>query len=609
MLIPFMKGFQVVAYPNLEAEVRGVLSQLKNKLVNGVTPDQIGLVVRDDSIYGPIVSAISWEYQIPVRVLYDIPLSDTRLGNWIQMLLDAILNNLPFETTIRLLAQYLGPGISDDGWKQAREQRPTGDKRWKTLGIDLDPLVGLPEKNTRGNWIEFFEELLEAFEIQQKVAFWSREILAFYTLKSELKSFYESADEVIKLESFISEIQQLLAITSVPAQPGRGGIELHTPITATGARHEHLFVMGMCEGVFPSPAKEDFVLDFHERKKLAQEGFKIETAAVSARREALLFYALLLTGTKSVTLTYSSQLNGRETIPSPFISRLAGKNIQPLNSLDIQSFVSSVEELYKIHLLDEGIISEHVLENARKAYAVEEGRESSLLCDEYDGNIGVPFDSSKHVWSVTELERLAQCPFRWFGEYLLGLSEVSEINDEISPDIKGRFYHQVLELAVRQVSGVNGHNYRSEEARKIILDELLNSFIRIEKELKMEHFLGWRAQREEHLRILQRAINSEEFIKDGGTIWGPELKFTGSWEGFNLTGRLDRVDKGLDGLIIVDYKTGAGLSPGAKDREGRAKLNIQLPVYSEIIVNSGVIPNETKVDSAYYFSLTKEEKS
>ena len=597
--------FQTVVYPNLEAEVRGVLSQIKNKLVNGVSPDQIGLVVRDDSTYGPIVSAISWEYQIPVRVLYNVPLSDTRLGNWTQLLLDAILNNLPFETTLRLLAQYLGPGLSDSEWKQAREQRPSGDRRWKNLGIDLEPLVVLPDKDTRGNWIEFFEQILEAFEIQQKVGFWSREILAFYTLKSELTSFYESADEVIKLEAFVSEIKQLFAVTSVPAQPGRGGIELHTPITATGARHEHLFVMGMCEGLFPSPAKENLILDFHERKKLAQAGFKIETAAVSARREALLFYALLLTGTKSVTLTYPSQLNGRETLPSSFISRLDEKNIQPLSSLNIQSFVSSVEELHKIHLLQEGTLSDHVLENARNAYAVEEGRESNLLCDEYDGNIGVPFDTSLREWSVTELERLAQCPFRWFGEYVLGLSEASEIGDEISPDIKGRFYHQVLELAVRPVSGVNGHNYTSEEARKIISVELLNSFVRIEKELKMDHFLGWRAQREEHFRVLQRAVNSEDFIKDGATIWGPELKFTGKWEGLTVSGRLDRVDKGSDGIIIVDYKTGAGLSPGAKDIEGKAKLNIQLPVYSEIIVNSGVVSDETRIDSAYYFSLTK----
>lgn len=599
------KGTSVIYYPNLEAEVRGVLSQLKNKLVNGVSPDQIGLIVRDDSIYGPIVSAISWEYQIPVRVLYDVPLSDTRLGNWIYLLLDAILNNLPFETTARLLAQYLGPGISDGEWKQAREQRPSGKQRWKTLGIDLEPLVGLPEKNTRGKWSEFFEDLLEGFEIQQKVGFWSREILAFYTLKNELASFYESAEEVIKLETFVSEIKQLLAITSVPAQPGRGGIELHTPITAAGARHEHLFVMGMCEGIFPSPAKEDLVFDFHERKKLSQAGFNIETAAISARREALLFYATLLTGTQTVTLTYSCQMNGRETLPSPFISRLSGKNIQPQNSLDIQSFVSSVEELYKVHLLDEGAPSEHVLEKARNAYAVEEGRESSLLCDEYDGNTGMPFDAGQHEWSVTELERLAQCPFRWFGEYVLGLSEASEIGDEISPDIKGRFYHQVLELAVRPVSGVNGHNFTSEEARKIISDELLNSFARVEKELKMDHFLGWRAQREEHFRILQRAVNSEEFIKNGATIWGPELKFTGSWEGFNITGRLDRVDKGQNGLVIVDYKSGAGLSPGAKDSEGKAKLNIQLPIYSEVIINSGAVSNETKVDSAYYFSLSK----
>ncbi len=46
-------GVQSHIYPHLEAEVRGVLAQVKSLLFEGVAADEIVLVARNDAFYGP----------------------------------------------------------------------------------------------------------------------------------------------------------------------------------------------------------------------------------------------------------------------------------------------------------------------------------------------------------------------------------------------------------------------------------------------------------------------------------------------------------------------------------------------------------------------------
>jgi hypothetical protein len=38
-------------------------------------------------VYGPVLLATGWEYELPVRVLYDIPLGESRFGSWVRLML------------------------------------------------------------------------------------------------------------------------------------------------------------------------------------------------------------------------------------------------------------------------------------------------------------------------------------------------------------------------------------------------------------------------------------------------------------------------------------------------------------------------------------------
>lgn len=590
------------AYPHVEAEVRGVLAQIKSRLIRGTAPEDIALVARDDSYYGPTVSAVAWEYGLPVRALYAVPLSETRTGAWIQLLFESSLNDLPFEETARLLAQPLGPGLPDKQWAAVRARHPSGLARWQSLGINLSLLTNFPPEDTRSAWVDHLQRLLSAFDIGSRVGYWSREVMAFHTLQSELSIFAESPGEVLTPEDFAAEVMELINLVTVPAQPGSGGIELHTPLALFGTRHPHLYVMGMAEGMLPASIIEDSVLDFRERHKLAKMGFELETAADAARREALSFFALLQTATESITLSYPRIVQGRETIPSPYLARL-GISASAATTLPTMP-LSSPEEVRRTLLRQEGATDDAILDHARHSHAVERRRESTNVHDEYDGVTGIPIDVTTRLWSVSQLTTLGQCPFGWLSQYVLKLVEAEEAQDALIAVLRGNLYHKVLEMALRAAT-------RSPDAllknsvRELALLHLEEAFRRVEKELRLTVLRAWDVQRTEHLTVLRRAIVAADFIADGASVVASELKFKGEWYGLKVRGVVDRIDRTADGLVLVDYKSGASLTPGPKDLEGKTRLDIQLPLYIHVI-SSSVFSGEP-IAEAYYYSISKSK--
>jgi hypothetical protein len=596
-------GIPLHVYPHVEAEVRGVLAQIKRRLIAGTAPTDIALVARDDSFYGPYVSAVAWEYGIPVRSLYAVPLKATRVGAWIRLLFESILNGLPFEATARLLAQPLGPGLPDKQWAAVRARRPSGLARWQSLGINLAPLIALPSEDTRTAWVEHFQELLSDFEIGNRVGHWAREVLAYHTLQSNLSAFGESPSDVLTREEFAAEVLELLNLVTVPAQPGSGGIELHTPLAFFGTRHAHLYVMGLAEGMLPASVIEDAILDFRERHNLSLMGFELETAASAARREALSFFALLQTATESITLSYPRTVQGKETIPSPYLARL-GIDVSSTTTNPSMMPLSSPEEVRRTLLRQEIATDDPILELARHSYVVERGRASTSLHDEYDGVTGMPFDFTKHVWSVSQLTTLGQCPFGWFSKHVLKLFEVEEAQDTLSAVLRGNLYHEVLELALRAVTR-SVKDLSQNSVRELALDHLEEVFRRVEKGLGLTLLPAWDVQRAEHLAVLRRAIVAADFIKDGAVVLATERKFEGEWLGLKVRGLVDRIDRTADGIVLVDYKSGSSLTFGPKDMEGKTKLDIQLPLYIQVI-GSTVFKGEAIAD-AYYYSVSKSK--
>jgi hypothetical protein len=593
-----MEKASAYAYHNVEAEVRGTLAQVKQLLHEGISARDIAIVARDEMAYGPKLLEVAWEYGVPLRALYSIPLNTTRFGAWINLLLEVIEQRFPFEATAKLLSHPLCTNPDAEFWSTVRSRHPVGLAVWQeicqnTLNLDLSVLK-IGHQARRDTWVATLQTILKTFDLRRRCSRWARESLAFNALNQALVDLSKPEDEKLTWSNFAQELRELLAIVGVPAQPGRGGVELHGPASVIGARYPYLFVIGMAEGVLPAPVRNDCVLDFYERKVLRQVGIPLELATEATRKESLLFYYLLQTATQSVVFSYA-RLNGRqEQLPSPYLAQLGMKATPPP-----EMPIASIEELRKVDLRWEKDIVDPVLQQALHAWTVELHRERSVPPDEYDGITGVPIDYGDRTFSVSQLTNLGLCPFKWFADKVLKLGEPQEDEDELSPSRQGNLYHRVLDLVFKELQ---------ENRNRSLQDPILleAKFQDVEREMRLTSLPVWAAQRVEHLQTLKRVLNQPDFFPEGTKAIALEAKFEGMWHDLKLTGRVDRIDRTPQGLVLIDYKTSSTAPKGVSNAAGKACIDLQLPIYQQIAAQA-LFPGEG-VATAYYYSLTKAKK-
>ncbi|MBK7597333.1 MAG: PD-(D/E)XK nuclease family protein [Acidobacteria bacterium] len=585
------------SYPNLEAEVRGVLAQIKELLISGVNPDEIVMVARDDKIYGPTLLSIGWEYEVPVRVLYNFPLDQTRFGVWVRLMLEAASTGFSFEPTIQMLSHRMGQGLglSAQSLKASRSVHTEGLDGWKSLEIDLSQL-DWPESATRTEWVRLLRNILDKTDSRKHAEPWARELKAFEIFHENVDGLlFDEAEEIVTIETFAADVTELLSSLTVPFQPGVGGVELHTPEVLFGSQYRHVFVMGMNEGVMPAPVNEDPILDFYDRKLLVEKGIGLESAADVARREVLSFYLMIGIATERISFSYPRIVNNDESIPSAFMQRM-GLVIRPAVELELP--LASREEARRAFIGGDAILSgDDVLPAAIRSLEVEAGRESPAAFDEYDGVVGLPLDAGEIQWSASQLTTLGQCPFKWFASKVLLLKEPDEMETELFPSLRGRLYHKALELAFAGLIDV-------EDPREAALMRLDEAFIQAEREIGIPGLPAWPAQRAEHLQTLRNAIGSADFIEAGSRVIHTEMTFQSVWHGLKVRGSVDRVDRTSAGIDLIDYKTSASVPPGAKNEDGDAKLDLQMPIYIHA-AGSSRFPGEAI--TGIYYSLKKAE--
>ena len=195
-------------------------------------------------------------------------------------------------------------------------------------------------------------------------------------------------------------------------------------------------------------------------------------------------------------------------------------------------------------------------------------------------------DREERRFSVSELGDLARCGFRWWSRSVLGLREPEEGEP---PTLIGSLYHRALEVAAR-------HAGPGDDVRRGVLENLEAAFEEAERELEMARVRGWIHWREVYLAQLERAIRAEDFALPGAEVAQTEARFAGEWQGFEVVGRVDRIDRTPEGLVFVDYKSSASAP----------KPDLQLSVYREAAA-AALFPGEP-VRDAYYYSLRRAER-
>jgi hypothetical protein len=592
-----------LAFPSIEDEVRGTIARAKHLINVGTRPEKIAIVCRTVQTYASLIASVSREYKLPVEMRHTIPLGQTALGNFVKLLLESagpgiepeekLHTPFEFEVTARVLLHSLGPGIEDGKWPEVRRSRPNSFEEWSDLGIDLS-ILQVPDKQTYKEWTVWLSSVLRRFRVRDTAGVNAAELTAFNRFSDAIdEQSQNQGGRVVAYEGFASDVFDIVSSVTTPFDTSSGGVMLHQPNTIIGGKFDHIFVLGMAEGMLPAKIAENPIIDFHERKRLGKFGIEFEDASEVPRWEALSFYFTLLAGAKTLTFSYPRYVDGDARLPNPYFGKLGLSPSQPE-----AEFVSSLEELRRACLCDaESPVDDEVLDRAKRQLEVEERRESAETFDEFDGVVGYAIDPTKRTWSISQLTTIGQCSFKWFLDKMLYLGIPEEAELDVSAATKGSIYHRTLELAVRKAMG-------TDDVRSVILENLDAAFSGAESsdDYSITKVANWKLQRYEYLDTLRKAVASSSFIADGAKIVAVEKEFETVWMDLPIRGKIDRIDESPEGLTAIDYKTGS-YTAKVKDEDGRLKIDLQIPVYSEAALPH-LYPGK-KVVPGKYLRLTK----
>ena len=335
-----------------------------------------------------------------------------------------------------------------------------------------------------------------------------------------------------------------------------------------------------------------------------------------------MFYRVLKSFRKVLYLLTPKRERAADLIPSPFLGQLkALADVQEIEIADpTQGSTSGFLSTYSNHVWTSPVPSNESFPAEiaemrpliNHVVMVEKSRENTHDHLDYEGVLTVETLSAvnrrclesrrEHIYSVTELEIYARCPFQYFINNVLKFRvEEDETEDELSGLERGSLLHDILFEFYN-----NRHNQKrlpigqcDEEAfkeAKAQLNELLDSNAEKKRNRRKEKLIGennlfWETDIEKLRIALHKWLAAERTYGLPVTPRYFEVSFGQERElrypelscrepitigDVRMTGKIDRIDIGNGTFNIVDYKTGSSTVRMPEILSGRS---LQLPIY------------------------------
>lgn len=559
---PPPQGVLKAEFAEVEAEVRACLKQVRAWLADGSRPEQIAVVVRHEATYLPTLTDIAREYALPLISGLQVPLLQTPLGGAVQAWVDAHARDWSYAATRRLLTlPLLRPPF--DALRQARTLQPAcppGLDAWGDLGW-----LALPPETTWRAGLGALQRLLGEFGIHDRCRQDPALNVALRTLVDRLAA-EARREETCMREELLGLVTHVLRTATVPALLGRSGVRVANPIAALGRRFDHVWVLGLSDGLFPVQPGDDPLLDSAVRAQWREAGVHVpDVTSLATVQEALFLGAVAGAWSEIVLSRPRRDAGGRELRASPYWLRL-GRAPEP----GTLPHGSEAERALAAALGGE------VTPAVRERQAVEAARASGLP-GSYQGQLAQGIDVNTRRWSPSQLHAVGACRFRWFTQKLLGLEEGLDPDADEDRRVTGTLLHAALEGAL--------HGWAPGDTPAALAGRAEAALSRAERELRRVGTLRpgplWPVQFEEVRRTALKALRSPDFLPPG---WRPqaaeetrEFTLKVGPHVFQFRGIVDRVDETPDGRTVTDYKTGSYISRVVQG--GVMNLEVQLPLY------------------------------
>ena len=416
-----------------------------------------------------------------------------------------------------------------------------------------------------------------------------------------------------------------------------------------GREVKALFIVGVNDGVLPAINKDEGILSDLDREELKEVGLEIaSTNKTKVFEEQFIVYTALTLASEYLMISYPmADFEGkslRASIIVPRIKRIFPKLIQ---ESDIVNERRKQDKLFKI-TAPSPTFNEFILA-MRKNYDNEDVEDywKSVYCwykdkEEFknkSGNIleGLNYsntnntiskkkikelysnDYGKLMFSVSRLEKYAECPFAYFVQYGLKAKD-RKIYEFSAPDL-GSFMHDILDRFTKKVKAeqIQWSELNLERCKNIV-GNLVNEKLKEDDNSILKSSKKYKYFTERFKRIITKSVSiiAEQMRRGEFEIFSNEYVFGNmgngapiklklpSGEEVFLTGRVDRIDTlNLDDktyIRVVDYKSGAKKFDLNELYYG---IQIQLLVYLDAILrNSEYILKKQAVPGAIlYFKI------
>ncbi len=439
-------------------------------------------------------------------------------------------------------------------------------------------------------------------------SFWNYTVSALDRFSSALCGVRLEKDTVSKLFELVIEQAEIGVLPHTLDCVSAGTADRMRPSDIKA-----VFIIGLCDGIFPARPSENSLFTDEERKILADEGIDLgegENDAVLSER--MYAYSAFTSASEKVFASYPGcDVASDEQSPSVLIGRLR----EAVGSLPVESTSEFREDFW---LCSESFAFEHLASfgnsadgktAALKKYFsekelwAERAQKLGSSVEAENFALGDPETAEKLFgknfrFSPTKLDTYGQCPFSYFIKSGLVLRERQKA--ELSPLSAGTLIHHVLSLLIPKFGGRGLAALSDEELRRevdLVLREYLDSVMGSEKGKTARFMYLYRRTAGFITRLLRRL--GEEFFHSefvpfafeeplGGKNVGLYQLETPDGRKISVEGTIDRIDvldkNGSRYVRVVDYKTGSKEFALCDVYYG---INIQMLVYLFSIQSEG----------------------
>ncbi len=595
-----------------EAEASRVAAEIQSALDDGVPPDQIAVVYRNVALHAGALRHALTETGIPAQFDVVGPARDTGWGRALVHLTRFALHDARNELLAFIRSPYSGVPRDAAERVEARWRRHGVDRRAalvasmrrdapaaSKLAVAATSLMrGQVTESTAAEWQDMADCLLSSGHRAHGVTGeLSAEGRADVAAHRALLGLVEEAAGLSRVRTSGPELMDafLQAKATITPAAGRSAVRVLSAERARSHRFQVVIIGGLSFGDFPPRASENPLRAPSLVSALGSMGLALPSRD-EEDAERLTFYLVASRATKRLVLSRQvAASDGSELRPSwlleefldlyrvPGAEDIAEEQLPPVFSLgfeqtDAGAAPRSLRRSLRAAARDGATLSSEsamsrVARASRRAAAREPVLRDERVLQELRG---------RTVYSATEIEAYLRCPYAWFHERVVRARPLEEDHDALEV---GRLSHEALRRLFQELPAAVGDVRVTEHnvTRAVALAaEVVDALVAGQGDATS---LAERSvQASVHRKVVGFVRADAGFLPDFTPVahemqFAPEEKL---FEGFQLAGRMDRVDQGPNGeLLVADYKTGTVDARYSASKSAERGL-LQLALYARI---------------------------